>query len=106
MTLMCLDCERPMVARKDRKPGELGKGRRGCCFTCYEKRVKADDLWGLPGVRGVRDDRAPSWARVEDYLFLRKQGENFDQIAARMGIKPKSLRQALWRAGVSARADS
>lgn len=91
----CTDCDRPMVSHSylERWP-ELTErferlGSKLYCATHYRNRMKAGTL--------ERTTRSREEV-LEDWAFLRDDGVPLDIAARRMGMKQKTLEQALYRA--------
>ena len=87
------------------------KGRE-LCRPCYKRAARhgtLDSLYPLPPkvVKQAKPKRVPkpkpepkdrrSWDLVDDYLFLRSQGETFEAAAQRLGKTPGALKIALIR---------
>lgn len=92
----CAHCVRP----------EIKIHARELCSRCYQSlggfggkgraRQAPDPMFAEYATRGV----SPA-ERAEDYVFMRRtEGATVELAAMRMGIPEKTLRTALWRAGV------
>ncbi len=67
--------------------------RRGLCDPCWWQVFNYEDIEDFP-----KKNRS-SWEVIEDYSFIKaNQGGQLKDIADRMGMKPKTLEQALGRA--------
>lgn len=71
----------------------------GCGRTVsHQRRGQVCSTCGQYGLR-TGPPRRPLVDTLDEYDHLAAAGEAFDQIAARLGIKPASLARALMRAG-------
>lgn len=70
----------------------------GLCSTCYWRRRQYSYPWDGPPP-APKPVRRFADTHLDEYDFLRSCGESHHQIAARFGVKPASLSQALYRAG-------
>lgn len=95
-TYRCEDCGRLMASLTylERFPelrdgGIVRLGSRAYCVTHYRRRVKDGEI---ERVTRSREEV------LEDWAFLRDDGVSLTEAAQRMGMKRKTLEQALYRA--------
>jgi hypothetical protein len=93
-------CGHPRTPENTKTSSPPSAGGREChrCRKCHNARSREYDK-KRPPRRPLTGRQANAKARLEDYDWLREYGTPFDEIAARFGIKPNSLREFLYRYG-------
>ena len=90
----CVDCgktTRPGHAHAADYPGTVRYARRGLCDSCDSRHTRQ-------GTINDFDTQARRWDEIaDDYAMLCADGYPIPVIAARLGMTPKALDQALCR---------
>lgn len=77
--MTCVDCQR-----------EVKRLARGLCSACYYQHSRDGDLDRFDAARSAS-------VLIEEYQFFTEYGMSLDEIAARLGVLPASLKTALGR---------
>lgn len=77
--MTCVDCHR-----------EVNRLARGLCPACYYRHSRDGDLDRFDAARSAS-------VLIEEYIFFSEYGLSLEEIAARLGVKPASLKTALGR---------